>query len=77
MPTTERPDQTTKTAPSPNPTTGRVPNNAPNPGSAEELECAREVDGAQDTMDVKELHSQTRPQDSPTTTEMDQKAVVR
>jgi hypothetical protein len=59
----------TKTAPSPNPTTGRVPNNAPNLGNAEELDSAREVDGAQDMTVAKEPHSQTRPQDSQLTIE--------
>jgi hypothetical protein len=67
---TDPPDQTTKTAPSLNPTTGRVPNNAPNPGNAEEPDSAKEVDGAPDTMDVKELHSQTKPQVSLKITEM-------
>ena len=54
--------QTIKIAPSPSPTTGRVLNNAPNHGNAEELECAREVDGAQDMMVAKEHHSQTKLQ---------------
>merc|ERR1712139_642514 len=53
---------TTKTAPSLNPTTGRVPNNAPNHGNAEVPDSAREVDGAQDMTDVKEPHSQTQLQ---------------
>merc|ERR1719152_260009 len=51
------------------PTTGRVPSSALNPGSAEVPDFAREVDGALDTTDVREPHSQTRPQDSPQTTE--------
>merc|ERR1712176_690316 len=53
---------TTKTAVSPNPTTGRVPNNALNPGSAEVPDSAREVDGAPDMTDVREPHSQTKLQ---------------
>merc|ERR1719432_357576 len=60
---------TTKTAVSLSPTTGRVPSSALNPGSAEVPDFAREVDGALDTTDVREPHSQTRPQDSPQTTE--------
>merc|ERR1712032_265613 len=39
-------DHTTTTAPSPRPTTGRVPSNALSPGSAEVPDFAREVDGA-------------------------------
>merc|ERR1711957_506439 len=54
---------TTKTAPSPSQTTGRVPNNAPNHGNAEELDSAREVDGAPDMTDVREPHSQIKLQD--------------
>merc|ERR1712060_551299 len=64
-PNTEPLIHTTKTAPSPNPTTGRVPNNAPNPGNAEVPDSAREVDGAPDMTDVKELHSQIKLQDLP------------
>merc|ERR1712032_18013 len=60
---------TTKTAVSLSPTTGRVPSSAPNPGSAEVPDFAREVDGALDTTDVREPRSQTRPQDSPQITE--------
>merc|ERR1711977_666497 len=60
---------TTKTAVSLSPTTGRVPNSALNPGSAEVPDFAREVDGALDTTDVREPPSQTRPQDSPRITE--------
>merc|ERR1712048_1526917 len=60
---------TTKTAVSLSPTTGRVPNSALNPGSVEVPDFAREVDGALDTTDVREPHSQTRPQDSPPITE--------
>merc|ERR1712032_1050606 len=59
---------TTKTAVSLSPTTG-VPSSALNPGSAEVPDFAREVDGALDTTDVREPHSQTRPQDSPQITE--------
>merc|ERR1711981_376086 len=57
------------TAPLLNPTTGRVPNNAPNPGNAEAPECAREADGAQVSMDARDLHSQPKLQDFPTPTE--------
>merc|ERR1712228_1089400 len=64
-PNTEPLTHTTKTAPSLNPTTGRVPNNAPNLGNAEVPDSAKEVDGAQDMMDVKEPHSQTKLQDLP------------
>merc|ERR1719453_1970134 len=60
---------TTKTAVSLSPTTGRVPNSALNPGSAEVPDFAREADCALDTTDVREPHSQTRPQDSPQITE--------
>merc|ERR1712167_55182 len=60
---------TTKTAPSQNPTTGRVPNNAPNHGNAEVPDSVKEVDGAQDMTDVKEPHSQIKPQVSSQTTE--------
>merc|ERR1712010_335887 len=68
-PNIEPPIPTTKTAQSPNPTTGRVPNNAPNLGNAEVPDFAKEVDGAQDMMDVREPHSQTKLQDSSQTTE--------
>ena len=54
---------TTKTAVSLSPTTGRVPNNAPNHGNAEVPDSAREADGAQDMTDVREPHSQTKLQD--------------
>ena len=64
-PSTELLTQTIKTAPSPNPTTGRVPNNAPNLGNAEVPDSAKEVDGAPDMMDAKELHSQIKLQDLP------------
>jgi len=57
----------TKTAPSPSPITGRVLNNAPNPGNAEEPDSAREVDGAPDMTVARELHSQTKLQDLPPT----------
>ena len=59
----------TKTAQSQNPTTGRVLNNAHNPGNAEVPDSAREEDGAQDMTDVKELHSQIKLQDFSQTTE--------
>ena len=62
-------DLMTTTAPSPSPTTGRVPNSALNPGSAEVPDFAREVDGALDTTDVREPHSQIKLQDSPLTSE--------
>merc|ERR1719238_2580716 len=68
-PNTELLTHTTKTAQSPNQTTGRVPNNAPNPGNAEVLDSAREEDGAPDMMDVRELHSQTKLQDFSQTAE--------
>merc|ERR1719498_1306894 len=60
---------TTKTAVSLSPTTGRAPNSALNPGSAEVPDFAREVDGSPDTTDAREPHSQTTPQDSPRITE--------
>ena len=56
---------TTKTAVSLSPTTGRVPNNATNPGNAEVPDSAREEDGAPDMTDVREPHSQIKPQVSP------------
>jgi len=59
----------TKIAPSPSPTTGRVLNNAPNLGNAEVPDSAKEVDGAQDMMDARELHFQTKLQVSPLTAE--------
>ena len=62
-PSIELPTQTIKTAPSPNPTTGRVLNNAPNLGNAEVPDSAKEVDGAPDMMVVREPHSQIKPQD--------------
>ncbi len=67
--TTERPDLTIRIAPSPSPTTGRVPNNALSPGNAEAPECAKEVDGALDSMDAKDPHSQLKLQASHTPTE--------
>merc|ERR1719164_118651 len=45
--------------------TGRVPNNAPNPGNAEVPDSAREEDGAPDTTAAREPHSQIKPQVSP------------
>merc|ERR1711998_789265 len=67
---TELLTHTTKTAQSPNQTTGRVPNNAPNPGNAEVPDSAREEDGAPDMTDVRELHSQTKLQDFSQTAEL-------
>merc|ERR1712070_606802 len=61
--------QMTKIAPSPSPTTGRVPNNAPNHGNAEVPDFAKKVDGAPDMMDVREPHFQTKLQVSPPTAE--------
>merc|ERR1711862_206529 len=61
-PNTDLPIHTTKTAPSPNPTTWGVPNNAPNPGNAEVPDSAREADGAPDMTDVREPHSQIKLQ---------------
>merc|ERR1712167_388666 len=55
-------DHMIMTAQSPNQTTGRVPNNALNHGNAEAPECAKEEDGAQASMDVKDLHSQPKLQ---------------
>ena len=63
-PNTEVLTHTTKIAQSLNPITGRVPNNAPNPGNAEVLDSAREVDGAPAMMDARELHSQIKLQAS-------------
>ena len=57
---------TTKTAPLPNPTHGKVLNNAPNPGNAEVPDSAKEVDGAPDMTVARELHSQNKHQASPT-----------
>merc|ERR1712084_77479 len=54
----------------PNQTTGRVPNNALNPGNAEAPECAKEEDGAPVSMDVRDLHFQLKLQASPTPTEL-------
>ena len=59
----------TKTAPSPNPTTGRVLNNALNHGNAEVPDFAKEADGAQDMTVAKEPHYQTKLQDSLPTAE--------
>ena len=69
-PNTELLTLTIKTAPSPNPTTGRVLNNAPNPGNAEVPDSAREEDGAPDMTDVREPHSQIKPQDLLPTTDL-------
>ena len=59
------------TAQLPSLTTGKVPNNASSHGNAEELECAKEADGALDSMDAKDLHSQLKPQVLLTPTEHD------
>merc|ERR1711907_473781 len=64
-------DLMTTTAPSPSLTTGRVLNNALSPGNAEVPECAREEDGAPDSMDVRDPHFQPKLQDFPTLTEKD------
>merc|ERR1712010_185065 len=69
-PNTEPLTPTTKTAQSLNQTTGRVPNNAPNPGNAEVPDSAREEDGAPDMTDVRELHSQIKLQDFSQTAEL-------
>merc|ERR1712110_219817 len=69
-PHTRSPDPMTMTAPLLNQTTGRVPNNAPNPGNAEVPECAREEDGAPVSMDVRDPHFQPKLQDFPTPTEI-------
>ena len=68
-PLTDPQDQTLKTAQSQSLTTGRELNNALNPGSAEELDSAREADGAQVMTAVKVLLSQTKLQVSPWITE--------
>merc|ERR1712195_129438 len=68
---------TTKIAQSPNPTTGKVPNNAPNHGNAEVPDSAREADGAQDMMDVREPHSQIKLQDSFQTADQPEGFVLR
>merc|ERR1712146_788756 len=68
-PSTELLIPTTKTAPSPSPTTGRVPNNALNPGSAEVPDSAREAAGAPAMMVAKELPFPTKPLASLLTTD--------
>jgi len=68
--------QTIKIAPFLSPITGRVPNNAPNHGNAEAPECAKEVDGAPDMMDVRELHFQTKLQASPLTADRKSSVLV-
>merc|ERR1712031_133360 len=70
-PSTELPTQMIKTAPSLSLTTGRVLNNAPNPGNAEGPDSAREEDGAPDMTDVKEPHSQIKLQDLPLISDLD------
>ena len=62
-PSTEPLTLTIKTAQSLSPTTGRVPNNAPNPGNAEVPDSAKEADGAPDMTVARELHFQTKLQD--------------
>merc|ERR1711912_90659 len=69
---TKPPDHTITTAPSPSPTTGRVPNNALSPGSAEAPECAKEADGAPVSTDARDPHSQLKLQVSPPLTELHQ-----
>ena len=54
----------------PSPTTGRVPNNALNPGNAEAPECAKEEDGAPVSMDVRDPHFQLKLQDFHPPTEL-------
>merc|ERR1712167_122084 len=68
-PLTKNLDPMITTAPSPSLTTGRVPNNAPNPGNAEAPECAKEEDGAPVSMDVRDPHFQPKLQASPTPTD--------
>merc|ERR1719487_97127 len=68
-PPTKNPDLMTTTAQLPNLTTGRVLNNALNPGNAEAPECAREADGAPASMVAKDPHSQPKLQAFPTPTE--------
>merc|ERR1711901_7952 len=58
-------DLMTTTAPLPSLTTGRVLNDALSPGNAEAPECAREEDGAPDSTDAKDPHSQPKLQVSP------------
>merc|ERR1712167_314716 len=66
---TRKVTHTIKTAPLPNLTTGRVPNNALNHGNAEVPDSAKEEDGAPDMTVAKELHFQTKLQVSPLTIE--------
>ena len=68
-PNTELLTHTTKTALSLNQTTGRVPNNAPNPGNAEVPDSAREADGAPASTDARDPLSLLRPPVSLTPTE--------
>merc|ERR1712216_38622 len=68
-PLTRNLDPMITTAPSPSPTTGRVPNSSLSPGNAEALECAREADGALDSTVAKDLPSQLRLPDLPPPTE--------
>merc|ERR1712060_711021 len=69
-PLTRSPDHMTMTAPSLSPTTGRVPNNALNPGNAEAPECAKEADGAPVSTVARDPHSQLKLQVSQTPTEL-------
>merc|ERR1712146_277465 len=59
----------TKTAVSQSLTTGRVPNSALNPGSAEVPDFAREADGAPAMTAAKALLFPTKPPASPLTTD--------
>merc|ERR1711998_650577 len=75
-PLTRSPDLMIMTAPLPSPTTGRVLNNALSPGNAEVLDSAREVDGAPDSTDAKDLHSQLKLQVSPPPTEREKVGIL-
>ena len=68
-PSTESQDLTTTTAPSPSPTTGRVPNSALSHGSAEELDSVREEDGAPASTDARDPLFPLRPLESHPLTE--------
>ena len=70
LPTKDQ-DPTITTAQLLNQITGKVLNNALNHGNAEEQECAREEDGALDSMDAKDPHSQHKPQVSSQLTEIE------
>lgn len=75
-PNTEPPDLMIRTAPSLSLTTGRVPSSALSPGSAEEPDFAREADGAQVTMDARELPCPSRPPVCQLTTEVERDKFV-